>query len=122
MLGDEVGNMLNKYDMSEKLVRTGFSYEQSNTIAEVIVQSIREVEMQKKAERNNKIKSILEGTLFGFFIAAIVIVVTIFFREAFDIRSKFTLIMFAMSLFYIVFMLYLRLVLKKLNRSLHARP
>ena len=56
MLGDEVGNMLNKYDMSEKLVRTGFSYEQSNTIAEVIVQSIREVEMQKKAERNNKIK------------------------------------------------------------------
>ena len=122
MLGDEVGNMLNKYDMSEKLVRTGFSYEQSNTIAEVIVQSIREVEMQKKAERNNKIKSILEGTLFGFFIAAIVIVVTIFFREAFDIRSKFTLIMFAMSLFYIVFMLYLRLVLKKLNRSLHAPP
>lgn len=122
MLGDEVSNMLNKYDMSEKLVRTGFSYEQSNTIAEVIVQSIREVEMQKKAERNNKIKSIIEGTLSGFFIAAIVIVVTIFFREAFDIRSKFTLIMFAMSVFYIVFMLYLRLVLKKLNRSSHARP
>lgn len=118
MLGDEVGNMLNKYDMSEKLVRTGFSYEQSNTIAEVIVQSIREVEMQKKAERNNKIKSILEGILFGFFIAAIVIVVTIFFREAFDIRSKFTLIMFAMSVFYIVFMLYLRLVLKKLKSNL----
>ncbi|HDV0780466.1 TPA: hypothetical protein RHI53_003641 [Acinetobacter baumannii] len=59
--------MLNKYDMSEKLVRTGFSYEQSNTIAEVIVQSIREVEMQKKAERNNKIKSILEGDFIWFF-------------------------------------------------------